>query len=257
MRPGIPQRRRSRKVDSHRRWVERAARFVVRCTTVEPPATDLDRFAARCAALGFDLVQPFAVGWYNDAVDIEYRLAAAPDRLGLLIGNTRALWEPFLAAWRAEAVLRADPNPVDCYTASRIGALVAELRLDGELRFAHEPPPRRLAVQRLADVSGLAPLSPVGLNIHPRFGPWIGLRAALVLDRRGPSGPPPAVANPCPDYAATCVAAFERACAADGALPDTWRLWLAVRDACPIGRAYRYSEAQIRYHYTKDRGALG
>lgn len=218
---------------------------------------DLDRFARGCAALGFDLVRPFAVGWYNAAVAAEYRLAAAPDRLGLLIGNTRALWEPFLAAWRTDPALHDDPHPVDRYSATRLTALAAELRLGGEFRFAHEPPPRRLAVQRLADVSGLAPLSPVGLNVHPRFGPWIGLRAALVLDRCGPSGPPPAVANPCADCATTCMPAFERARAADGSLPDTWHLWLAVRDACPVGRAHRFSEAQIVYHYTKDRRALG
>jgi len=28
--------------------------------------------------------------------------------------------------------------------------------------------------------------------------------------------------------------------------------WSAVRDRCPVGRAYRYSDEQIAYHYTKD-----
>lgn len=31
-----------------------------------------------------------------------------------------------------------------------------------------------------------------------------------------------------------------------------WRPWLAVRDACPLGREHRYSEQQVAYHYTKD-----
>jgi methylmalonic aciduria homocystinuria type C protein len=52
---------------------------------------------------------------------------------------------------------------------------------------------------------------------------------------------------------------FERASAAqagrDG-IGDTWPLWLAVRDACPVGRAHRYCEDQIRYHYAGDRTAL-
>jgi methylmalonic aciduria homocystinuria type C protein len=39
-------------------------------------------------------------------------------------------------------------------------------------------------------------------------------------------------------------------------ISDTWPLWLAVRDACPIGRAHRYDDAQIRYHYARDRSAL-
>lgn len=35
--------------------------------------------------------------------------------------------------------------------------------------------------------------------------------------------------------------------------PDSW---IAVRDACPIGREHRYPEDQLRYHYTKDRSLL-
>jgi hypothetical protein len=29
-----------------------------------------------------------------------------------------------------------------------------------------------------------------------------------------------------------------------------------MREACPTGRAHRYGEAQIRYHYLKDRAVL-
>ena len=35
-----------------------------------------------------------------------------------------------------------------------------------------------------------------------------------------------------------------------------WRTWLAMRDACPIGKGVRYGEQQIRYHYLKDRSIL-
>jgi methylmalonic aciduria homocystinuria type C protein len=35
-----------------------------------------------------------------------------------------------------------------------------------------------------------------------------------------------------------------------------WRAWLAVRESCPVGREYRYCDAQIEYHYTKDRAIL-
>ena len=209
-----------------------------------------------CAEIGFDLVQPFALGWYNDAVAAEYRLPdlGRPHALGALIGHTRALWAPFLAAWRDDTALHAAADPLDRYSETRLAAVVEALPLRAELRFAHAPVPRRPAIQRLAEISGLAPLSPVGLNVHPVYGPWIGLRAAVVFDIEGPAGAPPPVANPCADCVRTCVPAFERACLATG--PDAWRLWLAVRDACPIGRAHRYSDDQIVYHYTKDRAAL-
>lgn len=52
------------------------------------------------------------------------------------------------------------------------------------------------------------------------------------------------------------------ACAAGAAPPSReavrarWRQWVAVRDApCP-GHPWRYSDLQIRYHYTADRAVL-
>ena len=41
----------------------------------------------------------------------------------------------------------------------------------------------------------------------------------------------------------------------DPVAPD-WTLWLAVRDACPLGREHRYPEPYLRYVYTKDTGVL-
>jgi methylmalonic aciduria homocystinuria type C protein len=206
------------------------------------------------AADGFDLAQSFAVCWYNDAVAPEQRL---PDfgrarALGVLIGNSRALWLPFLAAWRADTALRAASDPLDRYTETRLSPPVERLGVRAAVRWAHEPPPR-IVMQRLAHLSGLAPLAPMGLNIHPVYGPWIALRAVIVLDAEGPPGGPPAVALPCDACAQACAPAFARARAAP---PDDWRAWLAARDACPLGRAHRYDDAQIAYHYTKDRGRI-
>jgi methylmalonic aciduria homocystinuria type C protein len=88
--------------------------------------------------------------------------------------------------------------------------------------------------------------------VHPVFGPWIGLRAAAVLDVDAPAGAPPLAPLPCRDCAHACEPAFARALGAG----DAWRAWLAVRDACPVGRTHRYGEAQLRYHCTKDRTVL-
>jgi len=43
---------------------------------------------------------------------------------------------------------------------------------------------------------------------------------------------------------------------ATAGLGDAWRQWLNVRDACPLGRAYRYGDDQIAYHYRSDRRVL-
>jgi methylmalonic aciduria homocystinuria type C protein len=101
----------------------------------------------------------------------------------------------------------------------------------------------------------MAWLAPSHMCVHPTFGPWMALRAAIVIDVEGP--PPRApIAPPC-DCATGCQAALDRALAARAReslseLRERWKLWLAVRDACPVGRAHRYDDDQIRYHYAGD-----
>lgn len=213
------------------------------------------------APAGLDLVQPLSVAWYNAAVDRAYSL---PDfgrahALGIVVGNTRAMWPRFLAARKADAALHAATDPIDVYAAHAIETAAARLPAATEIRLASDPAPWLVSMQRLADVSGLAPLSPSYLNVHPTFGPWIGLRGVIIVDADGPTertAPPPL---PC-DCAATCLPLFQAAMAEPHeGLADVaaaWPHWVAVRDACPVGRAHRYSEQQLRYHYLKDRAIL-
>lgn len=35
-----------------------------------------------------------------------------------------------------------------------------------------------------------------------------------------------------------------------------WQAWLAVRDACPLGKQHRFSPSQLAYHYQKDHEIL-
>jgi methylmalonic aciduria homocystinuria type C protein len=219
-----------------------------------------DEIAARLAPHGIDLVHPFAVGWFNSAVEPAEALAAfgRTGALGVLIGNTRRMWEPFLAACRADPILRASADPIEGYVESRVTPTITDLGVRSLLRWAHDPPPR-LPIQRLAALSGFAQLSPVGLNVHSIYGPWFALRAAVVLDLAGPAGDAPVSPPVCADCAHTCEPLFQRASAAQVGEADisrTWPLWLAVRDACPVGRLWRYGDDQIRYHYAKDRSVL-
>lgn len=221
-----------------------------------------------CEAAGFDLVQPLQVGWYNSAVTGSLRLEdfGSPGNLALVIGNTRALWPKFLAALRSEPALLSAPHPLYLYTERAIRAASAHLPQPFSLRWSHAGGAGLVAMQRLAHAAGLAYLSESQLSVHALYGPWIGLRAALSLALPGPSGPPPALGHPCGGCARQCRPAFERALsaasAASGAaglqqnVEQHWQLWLACRDACPTGRAHRYDDAQIIYHYLKDRQQL-
>lgn len=211
------------------------------------------RVEAGCAERGCDLVQPLAVDWFNGVVSEEQRLPdfGRTECLALVIGNTRALWPPFVAALHDDAALRGDSNPIHRYAERSIGSVIEAAGHRFAVRWSHGPPPF-VPMQRLAQIAGLAYLAPGRTCVHPRFGPWIGLRAVVVLDVEGPPGPPPRMVNPCDACPRACEPALLRAIAGG----DDWRLWLAVRDACPLGVEHRYSEEQVHYHYTKDVDAL-
>lgn len=221
------------------------------------------RLAASCDAAGLDLIQPLRVAWYNRIVDTAFRLDdfRRPHALAILIGNTRSLWPHFVASLRTDRALRELPHPLDRYVVEKTLLALSPLNLPWTVRFAHETHPAPVAMQRLAHVAGLAYLAPSHLNVHPVFGPWIALRAVAIVDIDGPPEPAPEVANPCDDCENRCMAAYREALAAGDmtnhkALGAQWIRWLAVRDACPVGRVYRYDDDQARYHYTKDRQIL-
>jgi methylmalonic aciduria homocystinuria type C protein len=183
--------------------------------------------------------------------------------LAVLIGNTRALWPCFVAALRQDATLRQADDPLDTYVTRHVHEALRPVRPAWQVRWSHETTPAPVAMQRLAEAAGLASLAPSHLSVHPVYGPWISLRAVVVIDVDGPPGPPPRLRPPCDDCERQCMAAFERALAVAGPLTAThaaleshWRDWLAVRDACPAGREHRFDEEQLRYHYTKDREIL-
>ena len=223
--------------------------------------TTTEKVRSLCQRAGFDLVQPLQVSWYNREVDQEYRLPNY-DRgncLAILVGNTKALWLQFLEALRTSPSLQRHPHPIDTYTRQSVERALAPIPYRWLTRYAHN---HRVAMQRMAHVAGLAYLSPSHLSIHPEYGPWIALRAVAVIDINGPDNAPQPLQPPC-ICESNCTPAFRAAIAqADRARPTQesiathWRQWLAVRDACPIGRIHRYTDAQIRYHYRKDRRQL-
>lgn len=224
----------------------------------------------RIAPFGFEVLGAVASGVYNASLEDKlagYRIALAAHDGGsvaLVVGNTRQLWPLFLDAF-ATTSLADEPNPLDAYSRLHIGAAAAQLAsalgVAHAVRFSFDPPPDTVAIQRLAVLAGAAELSPIGLCVHPAYGPWFSLRAAVVL---GLPGPEASVS------AATCSTCTQKPCLgprekvmAMGAagvsrelLAAHWQAWLAMRDACPIGRAVRYSDPQVRYHYLKDRSLL-
>jgi len=225
---------------------------------------------ARLADAGFDLVHAFDVAAAAREPGWEF-LADGSLGVGLLVCNTRALWPRFVAAMRDPA-LEADRDPLDRYTERTIEAAFPgapvyfghrEYGRDFAQRDGRERPQRDqrdsarrdcsgsaqpmeggafLPFTRLAVATGLGGLAASNLVIHPIYGPWFALRAVVLV-----AGDPPVRASTAPACAcgSPCKTALVSALAS-----TSWEAWLAVRDACSL-RAWRYSDEQIRYHYTK------
>jgi len=199
--------------------------------------------AERCRRAGLDLVHGLSLAWLDE--ELVGRLAATRrDALAILVGNTKALWPIVRCAPRGR-------DPVDAWCEAAVTEAARDL--GASVFYAH----RRyggqyLPLQRIAHQAGMLHLSPSHLSLHPTHGPWVALRALVVTDESGPPGPRPEAPDPCTPCEKPCLVAMEAALAGDRGDPEGWRRWLAIRDACPVGRASRYTDAQIAYHYTKD-----
>ena len=227
-------------------------------------STEVAALRARCVAVGFDVVHPFRLHWFNGEAEPHLRLPdfGRPGALAIVIGNSARLWPVFTRALQEDATLGAEEHPLDTYVEKALGAAFAEVVVAPYvLHWAHRMIPAPIAIQRIAHASGLAHLSPSHLSIHRALGPWLALRAVAVVDVEGPHGERPHAYDPCTACAKPCLAALDRAIALSGAtraddVEREWQAWADVRDVCPEGKSQRYGDDQLRYHYTKNRSIL-
>jgi methylmalonic aciduria homocystinuria type C protein len=199
---------------------------------------------AQLAEAGFDIVHPFDAHGVARALAID-ALFDAERPCGWIVGNTRALWPRFLAARRADPELAASRDPLDRYVEQTCAKLAGTRCL-----FVHRSENGAyLPFQRIAAAAGLGTVGPSQLLVHPTYGPWLGLRAIVLV-----AGTPITRVLPRPpcECAERCASAFDRA----RDVHSSWHEWLAARDACCVGREHRYGDDQIAYHYTKDHAHL-
>ncbi|KAL2917207.1 hypothetical protein HK105_203272 [Polyrhizophydium stewartii] len=236
---------------------------------------------------GMTIVQPFCLGWYNAAVDIRFQLdrprgdadgeATASDgrdssrTLGILVGNTSAMWTPFLRFVRSQPAgwLAAHPDPLDAWTqtvamADAATAVRTQLHLPHHsvaVRYPFETGTRMVGFQACAHAAGLAFLHRgCGLCVHADFGPWFAMRAVVLVDIAGPAGPPPVLRDPVPPSEGGRLAArVQDLIARPASTPYDWRPWLQLRDdlAAATGTtAHRYPDDMVEYHYSKNRAVI-
>ena len=228
----------------------------------------LDRLRPTLGAAGFDLAVPLLAGWYNDEPHIAplpdaHKLPAPPSALAVLVGNSRALWSPFMD-WVGERLDR-DPkwaethaDPLDEYTQEVINrALAAPGVPAAHVVYAYETLEthgRAVSVTTAAHVSGLAFYhAELQRSIHATLGPWIAYRAILIFDSITPQclRHPDPPADPCAPPTWTRVGDLQRECFSKwGAEPDevSWARLVEIARAFEMDE-FAYDEEQIQFHY--------
>lgn len=229
-----------------------------------------EQLAARLAVYGLELRGWFAI----EAADIPAGTdGVAPGMAALLIGNHgRAMWD---ACSHQAEFHDGLANPMDRWTRRVILAALAELPNPAKALFpfgADLWPFQRFARRAM----GLKP-SPLGLLIHPQYGLWHALRAAIVFKDVELNGAPVhKVIHACDECTEKpCLSACPVNAFTDfGFAVAACRSWLdgmqssqtdsrnsncmadgcAARNACPVGSHWRYDEAQLRFHMTAFRG---
>lgn len=182
-----------------------------------------------------------------------------PARSVILLGNIGgSIWEPF-SRWRQSSESADRNDPLDEWSKAVIRPIAAAF--EATAYFPSDPPWQPF--QRWAMQAEGLKASPLGILIHPDYGLWHGYRGALgfaaVIEGAGM-----AVTHPC-DHCAEkpCLTAcpvdavastgFDVAACRSHLRTDTGKTGCMAggclaRNACPVGSAYRYSQAQRAFH---------
>jgi epoxyqueuosine reductase QueG len=238
----------------------------------------LQDLSAALAPHGLNLIGTASVAAYEALVPSQYHVAALLPQAKTLvvIGNGGGdFWTSFRGYYEARpGYLHEREHPLDDYTREIIEqTLTPVLECSGAnyrylypFRFWSEP----VSFMHLARAAGLAGPSILGVVIHPEYGPWLALRAALLIDRELYAMPVASGFDPCP----TCVErACISACPAQAVSqekgwdipacvqhrlrePDDCTDHCHARYDCVYGRAHRYPPDELRYHQQRSFAAM-
>lgn len=217
---------------------------------IGPDATAIE---TRIRADSFEVL-----GWLNDAAGVDIG-----GRALVLVGNAGPAMFSRFASERDPAHDLMDDWTRDVLTplAGQLGARVV---------FPFDIPHPPFLTWALA--AGAGHTSPLGMNIHPKYGLWHAYRAAFIFDEAVEFQAANNTVSPCESCAdkpclATCpVGAFSpdgydvAACAAHLSTPEGERCrtdGCMARNACPVAREYFFSPDQTRFHmlaFMKARG---
>ncbi|RIA88094.1 hypothetical protein C1645_739653 [Glomus cerebriforme] len=280
--------------------------------------------------LGFDLVKAFPAQRYNENLLTYSPLptfSQTNSTLSILVGNTKHLWPKFLKYYSTEIFTNdhtyktsvssnhcassmsysedgdneeyKKQNPLDYYTRISITTIIKEIiqlknlsDLSYDVRYTFDLDKKKfVAFQILAENASLAYYNRVSyLNVHKKYGPWIGLRAVITFDIEGPLNSLqlfPQLKNPFPEgdkilerkiqeifgtkdhhyhkQRRNSSSEQDNHMITEGStldmkleIKEEWHKFVELRDIASgfidkeLLEKYRYSKDQIEYHYTNN-----
>ncbi len=151
-------------------------------------------------------------------------------------------------------------HPLDAWVRSTLGPALDAV--GGRVVWCAAEETTFLDFRRLAVEAGLGWRSRLGLILHPTYGPWWALRAAVLTVDDGPTpgpslGPPPCDGCPGPCAVACAPGAFTPGwdvgrCASAIASEPACRRGCAARRACPVGADRAYAPRAEAWHQHAD-----
>ncbi|MFQ5457517.1 MAG: hypothetical protein ACE5FC_03540, partial [Myxococcota bacterium] len=228
----------------------------------------LSAIRREAAARGFDLVGVVDPAAYDASAPAGHRLGelSADARAAVVVGNAGpALWRRFRCAHPGILDRRAGADPLDDFTRAEIAPLLQLLEARKFAVSAFYPffgaTDHALSFRELGIAAGFGVWSVLGLVLHPVYGPWIAVRAALLTGAPlHPTGRLDGFA-PCRDCPAPCIAvcpggAFPdrqwsaAPCLAAKARLDPCRTQCLSRIHCVYGASHRCEPEEMAYHST-------
>lgn len=228
--------------------------------TEDPPQTAplLQALRDRLAAEALHIVLPLSAAAFDDVVT-----SAGAARARQLVDEAAGVvligdgGPGFFARFRDAAPYASGvDHPLDDFTRGCVTAAVGEVLSSRGLSFRVMFPftgsdaGAPLPFQRLGRAAGLPEPGPLGLQIHPEFGPWWAYRALVVLPAALEAEPPmlpwcPPCERPCVRGCATHRSADDGASTGPGEVCDDD---CGGRSRCPVGREHAYPADQLAFH---------
>ena len=209
----------------------------------------------RLATEALHIVLPLSAAAFDEVVG-----AGAP-RAGELVDGAAGVvligdgGPRFFARFRDAAPYASGvDHPLDDFTracvTSAVTDVLAPLELPFQVMFPFGGSGRggALPFQRLGRAAGLPEPGPLGLQIHPEFGPWWAYRALVIVPAALDAEP--SLLPWCPPCERPCV----RGCAIHRAVDDGMPAQTVCGDdcgaraRCPVGREHAYPPDQIAFH---------